>query len=1458
MKRFVNSSVPKVMLLALFMAVFLAVAAPAAGQAAPVEPEVLQQIDTHGEATFWVILKEQADLSQAYNIADWTERGQFVVEQLQKVAEETQPAVLAELTDNKASYQAFWIINAIQVTGDAEVLNELASHPEVARIVADRVYEIPEPVPGTEEPGINVVEWGVQRINAPDVWSQFGVRGEGIVVANIDTGVLFTHSALAAQYRGNEGGTIDHNYNWFDPSNICGNPSLAPCDNNGHGTHTMGTMVGDDGDPGPNQIGVAPHARWIAAKGCESSSCSTTALLASGQWVLAPTDLSGQNPRPDLRPHVVNNSWGSNNGSDTFYQATVQAWVASGMFPSFSNGNAGPSCGTVGAPASYGESYGVGAFDINNNIASFSSRGPSPLSGVGVKPNISAPGVNVRSAWNNGSYNSISGTSMAAPHLSGAVALMWSAAPALVGNIDQTRTILNQTAIDMDDPQCGGTPENNNVWGEGRLDALAAVQQSPIGDTGALEGSVTDAMTGDPVEGARIVATGPIERTTFTDANGFYSFPVLSVGTYDVTASKFGYISETATGVEITVDATTVQDFALQPAPSGSLSGTVSDNSGDPVANATVTILGTPIAPTTTDENGFYSFASVPEGTYDVHAEAGGCNDPQTLSVTISGDTVQDFSLPARSDAYGYYCVLETPNYVEGDTPLSLSGDDRWVAVELPFPFIFYGETHDTVYACTNGYLNFLAGNCTFFNSAIPSTGTPNGAIYPYWDDLYVDASSSMWTKEGGSPPNRSFTIEWRNVRYFGDSSRRVDFSVTLHENSQIETQYRNVADDARERGSSATFGIENQTGTIALQYSYNTAVLNAGETAVRYRLPPNGFIQGTVTDYNDGLPVAGATIRVLQGGEVVRQTTTDGDGFYRTQVLVGDYIVEASASNYQTETANVSVGEDETVEQDFALMTARVEISPTSLQLIVPPDQTRTRYLTLSNTGSLLATWELNESGGGQIQVNGGAETLVPNPDYDPDSATTEGQYLEGTVPTWEPTAPGDVIRSWTPTGLSLAWGVGYDGNVWLSDVPTNDMNHEFTEDGTPTGRSWHASWAGVWPGDMSTSSDANEICQVNVGGDNGIYCWNKNTGDVTRSITGSFPWTSISQRGLAYRPDDDTFYIGGWNQNILYQVRGFSHGTPGEVVNQCSFSGIGISGLAWNPAASIVWVATNSASDPIYQVDPDTCTILGSLPHPSPGFDGAGLEMDTTGNLWMIDQDPNTAYLIESGVPAFTDVPWISEDPTSGSIEPGESQQVSVMVDTTGLAPGIYSATLHFSTNSGRQPNLQVPVLLIVPAYQTLLNAGGDMYVDGSEDTWVPDQAYTEGDWGYLNAGRTGSTRRPIDGTDDQPLYRTLRQDPTEYRFDGLPEGIYEVRLRFAEITNVRPGTRVFDVIAEGEFLLPAHDIAAEVGSYYADEHVYYIPVTDGQLNLRIVHRRGYAPPHVNAIGVTERPDH
>ena len=810
------------------------VSAAASGQQASVEQRLLDQFTQKDEATYWVVLREQADLGRARSIVDWNARGQYVYDVLRRTADGSQAGLRSRLASLGLDYRPFWIINAVRVTSNRTTMLELASRSEVWQIIATQEFHIPEPQPSSVLAGTDAIEWNVQRINAPQVWSTF-TRGEGTVVANIDTGVYYSHPALVRQYRGNlGGGNFDHNYNWFDPANVCGNPSLEPCDNNNHGTHTMGTMVGDDGSS--NQIGVAPGARWIAAKGCETNSCSDFALLSSGEWVLAPTNLQGRNPRPDLRPNVVNNSWGNTDGSNLFYQAAVQAWVASGVFPAFSNGNSGPSCGTAGSPGSYPETFSAGAFDIDNVIASFSSRGPSPLGGI-VKPNIAAPGVAVRSSIPPDGYALFDGTSMASPHVAGTVALMISAAPVLFGAIEEIRTLLGHTAIDVSDLQCGGTATNNNVWGEGRLDAFAAVDQAPRGPTGTLRGTVTNAATQKPVAGAQITAGGPIDRLTVTDTGGAYSMD-LPVGSYGVTVGAFGY-SDMSKNATITQDTTTTLNFALNAVPVHGVSGFVRDADGEALANATVTIEGTPIAPTTTDASGAYAFPGVPVGVYDVTADAGGCNESLMQTLVVDSEEALDFALPAITDAFGYTCRIAATPYMQASTRLSLTGDDESQVVDLPFPFRYYGQLYGRLSVSTNGFVTFAARDAAYNNDSIPSNAAPNGAIYVYWDDLIIDLQSSVRTQVVGTAPNRKFVIEWRNATYYRDDSRRVSFELVLSETTfNFTTAYRQIADDDREQGSSATLGIENGTGDDALQYSFDSPVIRTPVFAVRYVEP--------------------------------------------------------------------------------------------------------------------------------------------------------------------------------------------------------------------------------------------------------------------------------------------------------------------------------------------------------------------------------------------------------------------------------------------------------------------------------------------------------------------------------------------------------------------------------------------------------------------------------------------
>ena len=330
-----------------------------------------------------------------------------------------------------------------------------------------------------------------------------------------------------------------------------------------------------------------------------------------------------------------------------FYRDYVKAWTDAGIFGVFANGNAGPACDTTGSPGDYVGQYGVGAYDSNNTIANFSSRGPGENGQI--RPNIAAPGVNVRSTWPGGTYNTISGTSMATPHVSGAVALAWSAAPNLIGDIDQTRTLLDLTARDTENLQCGGTAEDNNVFGEGRLDAQALAQAGPQG-VGRLVGTVTD-ETGKPVAGVPVAAEGTLSRSIRTAADGSYTLPLVA-GSYQVTVTgPFGYNDDVQT-VEVAADTTLRHDVALTPTPRVALTGVVRDGSG----------LGTPLPAEVV--------VAHPSGF-----EAGSVTDPASGDYTV--DVVPNASYTIRVTSEGYQPyeaeVVVGPDGLVHDVALTVS-----------------------------------------------------------------------------------------------------------------------------------------------------------------------------------------------------------------------------------------------------------------------------------------------------------------------------------------------------------------------------------------------------------------------------------------------------------------------------------------------------------------------------------------------------------------------------------------------------------------------------------------------------------------------------------------------------------------------------------------------------------------------------------------------------------------
>jgi subtilisin family serine protease len=457
---------------------------PFAGSAATgdskIAPRVLADTANGGVTEALVVLNEQADLRPAALLHSKLEKGRFVVNALREVAERTQAPVRSFLEQRGIPYQSFFIVNMIKVTGNQNLMRELAARSDVAQIDANPHVRTALPAPtGADSDIADGVEWNITRVQAPKVWA-LGFRGEGRVVAGADTGVQWDHPALKNQYRGWDGSKVNHDYNWHDATP---QHSPTPTDPFGHGTFTVSEMVGDDGHG--NQIGVAPKAQWIACRNMDASGTgSPSTYTECFEFLIAPYPVGGGQGDPSKAPDSINNSWicpPSEGCSINTLKAVVKAVRAAGIFPAMAASNAGSGCSTItDPPAIYGASVDVGATNSADQIADFSSRGPVTVDGSNRrKPDLSAPGENIRGAVpGNGYQSGWSGTSMAAPHVAGGVALLWQAKPALIGDIAGSEKAFTSTTQHRKSSQnCGGSGQKvpNNVYGWGILKLYKAV-----------------------------------------------------------------------------------------------------------------------------------------------------------------------------------------------------------------------------------------------------------------------------------------------------------------------------------------------------------------------------------------------------------------------------------------------------------------------------------------------------------------------------------------------------------------------------------------------------------------------------------------------------------------------------------------------------------------------------------------------------------------------------------------------------------------------------------------------------------------------------------------------------------------------------------------------------------------------------------------------------------------------
>jgi len=605
-----------------FVSALFAALLGSVAQAGVLSPGLEAQMDRmadHEILKVLVVMKDQADvraldLDLHDRAAPLAARHNSVVTTLRSVSQASQKNLIGDLRYREADkarggvlgFTPHWIVNSVVLVAEAGVIREIAARDDVEVIEPDLEVELIEPVmvktAGEKDqnaPQALNISPGVEMIGAPRVWDELGIDGTGTLVANLDSGVDGNHVLLADRWRGNFAPASEC---WRDYANA-GSPNF-PVDFHGHGTHTMGTITGG---AGTEITGVAPGSQWIACNAVFNGGSRNefdNAIIAAFEFF---TDPDGNPATQDDVPDVVQNSWGVSPNPTFGYTACDSRWwdaidncEAAGVVVTWSAGNEGPTKGTIRSPGDRASSptncFTVGSvgYSIPYVVSEFSSRGPSGCGGeFAIKPEVVAPGEDILSTLPDNNFGYMSGTSMAGPHVAGLVALMRQANPDI--DVIDVKQILMDTAIDF------GSAGNDNASGYGMVDAYAAVWAA-LTDNATVEGVVTDAQTGLPLANVVVKRDGYV--STRTDAAGHYSVS-LRTGRTELEFSDFSYYPTTSIVFMYSGDHR-VNNVALSPRPTGTVSGTVYGPEDQPVPGATVYARDIPLPAAVTGADGYY------------------------------------------------------------------------------------------------------------------------------------------------------------------------------------------------------------------------------------------------------------------------------------------------------------------------------------------------------------------------------------------------------------------------------------------------------------------------------------------------------------------------------------------------------------------------------------------------------------------------------------------------------------------------------------------------------------------------------------------------------------------------------------------------------------------------------------------------------------------------------------
>ena len=1222
-----------------------------------VDPFIVTQMAeaADGNADFFIAFRDTADLSGAYAIRDRAERVQWVRNALRSAADRAQARVRAWLDAQGISYQVFTVDNTILVHGNRALLESLqAQFPEISGFHGNHTYSV-LPLQSPTMGPLPEDEAAAPEYAAPS-WDLNIMNvpqvWDELGVTGEDVIVANVDTGVAYQHPA------------LFPNYLCGSGPHTDCwldpdggtttpnDGNGHGTGTMSQMAADNADSLAMSVGGAPDAGWIACLGCPGGSCPDTALNACADWLV--------NTTPNT-PHVVNNSWGAWSAvCDYWYQGKLQAYRAAGILPVFAAGNIGNACNTSTPPANNPEAFAVGATTNTDVQASFSSTGPGLCTGRTQFPDVAAPGDATCGATTSGGFScGLSGTSFAAPRAAGCLALMFSANPGLT--IDQAEDILMATADDKPNSDCGSPqPDPNYRYGDGRVNCYEAVLAAGAAD---LDWVSTDPVTGT-IPGLEEQVVDVIFHCT-PDQQGLILSGVLRVNHNDPCEDPVDI------PIELTCGQPTAPDIEVVPT---DLSTTLVSGEQD-VQTLNINNLGSlPLDWNIIEHNPLAgSMAFVP-----VNVRGGDANGETLLRVhSPTPLALVQPEAPANPDA------------VLWDQPLSAVNQDAYVDQDFSdYPAYSSFLADDFVNAAPwaistifvpgngwNGFTTLLNADSLTWQIYADCAGVPcgdpaGGGSAPVWTLTLppTDAQVTITNGTGGMPSNTTLNLatplslpvgHWWLVFYptMGFASGGQYGCQPADTTNGYTAQFINP-------GGGFGYGTAWQAWTVLGPTQQDIAFRLEGEVWLPPECEPVDIPWASVD------PITGTT----PGHDTFEVDVT----FDSTGMTGGVYNANLCVASNDPDEPYVIVPLEMTV-----LDPQDIVVTPESLEATLCPTSTTVMTVTICNAGDLDLDWALAEA----------EWPLAISSPYVP--VNVAGRGVVNTA-----IALSSPARPLAP----VAPAANPDAVLW--DQPLSTVNQNAYVDQDFTDSPDYSSFLA----DDFINADNWYIDTIFIPGDG----WN---GFTTLLNATALTWQIYADAGGV--PDGDP--AGGGNAPLwtltlaptdpMVVISNGSGGLPSNTTLNLPSPVTVPPGHWW----LVFYPTMEFGSGGQYGRQPADTTngYTGQFINPGGGF-GYG----TTWQAWSVigPTQQDIAFRLEgSAVPPY-DIPWLSEDPTSGTLLGDECQDVAATFDSTGLAEGVYTGALLITSNDPDTPDITVPVTL------TVVPCGGCVELESAIFTFDP----------------------------------------------------------------------------------------------------------------------------------------